>query len=230
MRRRSLASLPIVLLFALVLAGLASGSSPNLRGVVVGLAYAPPCYPDEPCDHPARPVLGFARAGSVTRVRIGSTGRFSATLEPGIYRVRLLPAQAGNVVRPVLVRVSAAGVSRITVRISSTRSVAASGPVNAKTAGIRGTVIRSPITPVCRQGVPCSAPAGGVVLVFARGGHEVARTTSLRNGSFTTVLSPGTYVVRGARRSSIGGLRPRIVAVRAGAFTIVRLTIDTGIR
>jgi len=108
-------SVPLV---ALALAGTATGSSPNVSGIVVGVPYSPPCVSGEPCDQPARPVLGFVRAGTVTRVRIGSGGRIAAMLVPGVYTVRLVPQQAGVTVRPRSVRVAASGMTRITVRIA----------------------------------------------------------------------------------------------------------------
>ncbi len=96
--------------------------------------------------------------------------------------------------------------------------------------GIRGTVIKSPTKPVCEEGIPCSAPAAGVMLVFVRDGLEVGRATTLRNGSFRAVLPSGTYVVRTLRKFPFGGARPVKVYVRSGRFTVVSLAIDTGIR
>ena len=83
-------SLPVVIVIALTLAGTAISASPNVTGVVVGLAVTPACIPDEPCDPPARPMLGFSRLGTggrlgtLSRVRIGVNGRFVATLAPGL--------------------------------------------------------------------------------------------------------------------------------------------------
>jgi hypothetical protein len=111
-----------------------------------------------------------------------------------------------------------------------TLEVGSLGASAATSSGIRGTVIKSPTRPVCEEGVPCSAPAAGVVLVFVRNGVEAARAKTSRNGSFRVVLAPGTYVVRGLRKFPIGGMPPRTVAVRQGPFTVVRLSIDTGIR
>jgi hypothetical protein len=96
--------------------------------------------------------------------------------------------------------------------------------------GIRGTVIRSPTTPVCREGKSCSAPAAGVSLVVTRNGTVVARATTAMDGSFRIVLAPGRYVVRLGRPPRIGGMPPRAVRIWQGQFTTVRLVIDTGIR
>jgi len=109
-------------------------------------------------------------------------------------------------------------------------AVGSPGASAATQSGIRGTVIRSPTRPVCEEGVPCTAPAAGVVLVFVRNGVEVARSKTLPDGSFRVVLAPGTYVVHSLRKFPIGGTHPRTVTVRRGGFTVVRLTIDTGLR
>jgi hypothetical protein len=97
-------------------------------------------------------------------------------------------------------------------------------------AGIRGTLVRSPTTPVCREGQPCSAPASGYALLVTRRGRTIARTTTAKDGTFRVVLAPGRYVVQLGRAPAIGGLPPRAVRVVRGRFTAVRLVIDTGIR
>jgi len=91
-------------------------------------------------------------------------------------------------------------------------------------------VIRSPTTPVCQEGVPCSAPAAGVALVFLRGGLRVASATTSKAGTFRVVLAPGTYVVRLLRRPAFGGSPPRTVRVLPGRFAVANFDIDTGIR
>ena len=68
------------------------------------------------------------------------------------------------------------------------------------------------------------------MLVFVRNGVEAARSKTLLNGSFRVVLAPGTYVVRSLKKFPIGGMHPRTVMVRQGRFSVVMLTIDTGIR
>jgi len=111
--------------------------------------------------------------------------------------------------------------------------VLVAGPVGAAAAapsGIRGTVIKSPTKPVCEEGVPCSAPAGGVALVFLRGGVRVATATTLKTGTYRVVLRPGTYVVRTLRKLPFGSPQPRAGQVVAGRFTVVNFEIDTGIR
>ena len=90
--------------------------------------------------------------------------------------------------------------------------------------------MRGPITPVCRVGVPCDAPAAGVVLVFSRSGRAVARTTTGRNGGYRLTLRPGRYGVTTARRGIGSGLTPRTVVVPRYRVARVDFKLDTGIR
>jgi hypothetical protein len=96
--------------------------------------------------------------------------------------------------------------------------------------GLRGLVTRSPIMPVCREGVPCSAPAKNIWLVFSRKGRSV-RTRTDTTGHYRVVLASGWWNVRTAAPLRIGsGISPRSIRVVAGRFRVVNLDIDTGIR
>lgn len=96
--------------------------------------------------------------------------------------------------------------------------------------GLRGLVTRSPIVPVCMEGVPCSAPAKNTPLVFFRTGRSV-RTRTDGTGHYRVALAPGWWNVRRARPLQIGsGISPSRVRVFAARFRVVNLDIDTGIR
>ena len=95
------------------------------------------------------------------------------------------------------------------------------------TSGLYGTVTRGPITPVCRAGTPCSAPAPGAVLVFLRQGREEGRVRAQHDGAYRITLPSGTYAVRVVPARP---LRPAAAWVRAGHFRHVDFSIDTGIR
>jgi hypothetical protein len=96
--------------------------------------------------------------------------------------------------------------------------------------GLHGTVMRSPTTPVCRVGVPCSAPAKGVLLRFASPKLTRTARTDAR-GRYAVALPSGVYTVSTAAPTAIGrGIEPRRVRVGPGAPTLVNFTIDTGIR
>jgi hypothetical protein len=86
--------------------------------------------------------------------------------------------------------------------------------------------MRGPITPVCVAGQPCSAPAVGAVLSFARAGHVVARVKTKAGGRYKLVLSPGLYSVRTYRHR----IEPATARVRAGTMKRLDFSIDTGIR
>ena len=96
--------------------------------------------------------------------------------------------------------------------------------------GLRGLVTRSPIVPVCMEGVPCSAPAKNTPLVFFRIGRSVRTQTDVA-GHYRVTLAPGWWTVRTARPLRIGsGISPTRVRVFAARFRVVNLDIDTGIR
>lgn len=99
----------------------------------------------------------------------------------------------------------------------------------ATTSGLRGTVMRGPITPVCRVGTPCEAPAAKVVLVFRREGR-VARTTTDAKGRYRVALAPGTWTISLTRTGLGSMIYPRQARVVANTFRLVDLSIDTGIR
>ncbi len=99
------------------------------------------------------------------------------------------------------------------------------------TSGLHGTVTRGPTTPVCRVGVPCSAPAVGAVLVFSRTGHTPARVRAGAGGLYSIRLAPGYYTVTIGQMPRIGfGIRPNQVHVTRGSFARLDFSIDTGIR
>jgi len=96
--------------------------------------------------------------------------------------------------------------------------------------GLRGVVTRSPITPVCMEGVPCSAPGKNTPLVFFRSGRSV-KTRTDGVGHYRVALAPGWWRVSTATVPRIGsGIEPHAVRVFAARFRVVNLDIDTGIR
>ncbi|MEP7224591.1 MAG: hypothetical protein ABI783_06510 [Actinomycetota bacterium] len=96
--------------------------------------------------------------------------------------------------------------------------------------GLRGLVTRSPIVPVCMEGVPCSAPAKNTPLVFSRIGISV-RTRTDGTGHYRVTLAPGWWNVRTIRPLQIGsGISPSRIRVFDARYRVVNLDIDTGIR
>jgi len=103
---------------------------------------------------------------------------------------------------------------------------AAGGPTAGKTV-VKGSVVLSPASPVCRVGSPCSKPLPGFPLVFARSGKTVARVKTDAHARYRVSLAPGRYGVSTTRR---GALRPRRVRIRATASAKVNFRFDAGIR
>jgi hypothetical protein len=95
--------------------------------------------------------------------------------------------------------------------------------------GLRGTVKRSPSTPVCRTDKPCSAPAY-VWLVFTRAGAKPVRVHTSREGVYRVLLRPGIYSIS----TTLLGLghtpQPKATHVRSGHVDRLDLMIDTGVR
>jgi len=97
--------------------------------------------------------------------------------------------------------------------------------------GLHGVVTRGPITPVCRIGAACSAPAAGAVLVFSQNGHRAARVRTGAGGRYAVQLATGVYSVALSPSPRVGfGLRPSIVRVLPHRDRRLDFSIDTGIR
>ena len=119
---------------------------------------------------------------------------------------------------------------RVLLVVATAAAILAGSPDAGSTTGVGGVLVRGPITPVCRVGAPCDAPAAGVTLVFTRAGHAF-RVRTGAGGHFSIALRPGLYAVRVVLAATIGsGLSPRSIRVPAGGWARVRLMLDTGIR
>jgi hypothetical protein len=94
---------------------------------------------------------------------------------------------------------------------------------------LHGTVTRGPITPVCRVGTPCDAPAKYIKLFFTRNGvtHD---TMTDGHGRYRIRLPAGVYAVKTNQRPFGTTPEPKTARVRAGRDTRVNFSIDTGIR
>jgi hypothetical protein len=113
----------------------------------------------------------------------------------------------------------------------------AAGPNGATGSGLYGTVRKGPVTPACRQGVPCDAPAR-VTLVFSRatssdGTMETDQFAVRpdRKGRYRIALDPGYWDVSATRKVGTSTQpKPHAVHVRRGHWDRINLFFDTGIR
>src|SRR6478672_9769735 len=99
------------------------------------------------------------------------------------------------------------------------------------TTGLTGTVVRGPITPVCRIDVPCDAPFSAGFSA-RRGERDVARFRSDSAGQFTVFLEAGAYTIVPDADAPLLGATSQAKSVNVGdtGLTTVHLTFDTGIR
>lgn len=97
--------------------------------------------------------------------------------------------------------------------------------------GLKGTVRRGPIQPVCTESEPCIVPFSAGFEVRS-GTAVVARFHSDSAGRFLVALSPGEYSVRPDSEAPPLGILPQAhaVTVRPTGLTQVELDFDTGIR
>jgi hypothetical protein len=112
---------------------------------------------------------------------------------------------------------------------TATAAAACGGGSSAGRAGLHGLVMRGPIAPVCRTGVPCSQPAAKALLLFTRSGGAAVRVRTDRHGRYRVSLAPGAYRVTVPRREGVA-VAPSRTTVVSGRTRRVDLDIDTGIR
>ena len=97
--------------------------------------------------------------------------------------------------------------------------------------GLSGMAWRGPITPTCRNDVPCDTGFSASFTVF-RGGRSVTQFESDSTGAFRVALAPGNYEIvpdPGAPILDPSG-QSRSVTVADTGWTSVELHFDTGIR
>ena len=101
--------------------------------------------------------------------------------------------------------------------------------------GVRGTATIGPTCPVVREGEDCEdRPVQTTLLITESDGDLVARVETVADGSFAHDLAPGSYVITADPDADPpGGLRHGVSVpfdVRAGSYTEVQVSFDSGIR
>jgi hypothetical protein len=100
---------------------------------------------------------------------------------------------------------------------------------------ISGDVVAGPTSPVERVGTPSpTVPVPNrAVVIKAKDGAEVVRTTTDAQGHFSVSVAPGDYQIQVAIVPGTVGIRqqtPGDVHVVAGQTTQLTILLDTGIR
>jgi hypothetical protein len=113
-------------------------------------------------------------------------------------------------------------------------AVEAGGPSEQPNSGIQGRVLAGPTCPVEVETSPCpDRPVQATVRVLAASQGDPPVTTFRReeDGTFRVPLDPGDYLLV-AEVAGTGALsaRPVPVTVVQGAFAMVDVFLDTGIR
>jgi hypothetical protein len=96
--------------------------------------------------------------------------------------------------------------------------------------GLYGRVVIDPAQPVCRVGVPCTAPAKNTWLTFSARGRSVVRARTDARGRYRVALRPGSYAVSAGSRAIGRGVEPTRAVVRTGRYRRADFTLDIGIR
>ena len=98
------------------------------------------------------------------------------------------------------------------------------------TSGIEGYVTKGPVTPVCVQGVPCSAPFVGLFGVYEEDGRAVTQFRTQSDGWFEVRIPPGVYYIQSFTTDNFLSQPSHLITVSNNEKTNVLLEFDTGIR
>ena len=99
--------------------------------------------------------------------------------------------------------------------------------------GIAGQALAGPTCPVVKPGDPAcnDRPVAGATILIRDGtGAVVAQMTTDVNGQFQLAVPAGQYVVEPQPVQGLMGTAPKVDVMVGGAFEVVRITYDTGIR
>ena len=112
--------------------------------------------------------------------------------------------------------------------------VSVSGCSGTPSSGIRGTVKIGPNEPVATAGTSSAfKPYAAKLMITEQGGQHLkrpARVKSGTDGTFSTALEPGTYVIEADGGQTPPTLKPITVKVEQGRYSDVEVNFDSGIR
>ena len=113
-------------------------------------------------------------------------------------------------------------------------AVSAVAPAGTQPAtGLKGKVLRGPVSPVCRIDTPCYVPyRGRLFFTPLRVAASVKSIRTSAKGMYTASLVPGRYRVTTRRGPKFVGrnVEPEVVSVPKSGTSRVDFIVDTGIR
>ena len=99
--------------------------------------------------------------------------------------------------------------------------------------GVRGTATIGPTCPV-ETSPPDPACAdrayAGAFVIETVGGNRVAEFTTGTDGRYSVALSPGSYQVRLRSANTLPSMAPQAFTVRSDGWSLLDLSLDSGIR
>lgn len=97
--------------------------------------------------------------------------------------------------------------------------------------GIEGQVLVGPMCPVVREGESCpDQPYQATLTITTSSGREIVRFQTDENGRFRVPLAPGEYVLHPESPGMLPFASEQPFSVRAGEFTHIVVSYDSGIR
>jgi hypothetical protein len=124
-----------------------------------------------------------------------------------------------------------AGWRRLLLALAVLLASRCGAPSSPTDTGLAGTVLRGPVTPVCRVDQPCDEPFSATFTV-RQDGRTVTTFHSDTKGHFEFRIAPGQYLVVPAPDAPIisPAMQVKQVEVASSGLTAVVLQFDTGIR
>jgi hypothetical protein len=97
--------------------------------------------------------------------------------------------------------------------------------------GIEGQVQIGPMCPVVQVGVPCpDRPYQAFLTILRSTGVKVARFQTNTDGTFHFALAPGEYILRPESPGVMPYANEQQFTVKAGEYTRLTVSYDSGIR
>ena len=117
------------------------------------------------------------------------------------------------------------------VLLSVLASCSALGGQPPADSGIEGQVLVGPMCPVVQEGQPCpDQPYQATMTITTTSGRKVTRFETDENGRFRVPLAPGEYILHPESPGVMPFAAEVPFTVKAGEFTQLVVSYDSGIR